>query len=180
MKICRPERDHGLALYRRFIDDGLGIQLQTPGRCARLLTDLNNFGPKGRQLEWTTSGPQTEVTFLDLTLTIRNGYVQAKTYQKPLNLHLYIPAHSAHLPSVAKSLIYGQIRRFWLQNTKQADFVDLTGKFFTHLKNRGYSTEFLETAFLQAAEKLQETSNYNKTKRNDNYEDRRVFLHVSQ
>ena len=54
----------------------------------------------------------TEVTFLDLSLKIGiDGRVRARTYEKPMNLHLNIPASSAHLPSVARGLIFGMLRQ---------------------------------------------------------------------
>ena len=103
-EIClcnKDRRDHGILLYRRFIDDVIVIQIQTQGSHAVLISDFNSFGPVGRRLEWLSSGPQEEVTFLDLNLRIlRNGSIVVRTHEKPLNLHLYIPAHSAHSPSV--------------------------------------------------------------------------------
>jgi hypothetical protein len=54
-------------------------------------------------------GLQKTVNFLDLTITINsNGLLTTKTYQKPTNLHLYLPPTSAHPPRVLKSIIYAK------------------------------------------------------------------------
>jgi hypothetical protein len=36
---------------------------------------------------------------MDLKLTLNNNHITSTLYEKPSNLHLYIPPHSAH-PSV--------------------------------------------------------------------------------
>ncbi len=76
------------------------------------------------------------MNFLDLTLTIKNKHITATTYQKPLNLYLYIPPLSAHPSSCFKGLITGEIYRYWLQNTNKADFINITTNFILHLLQR--------------------------------------------
>ena len=146
--------DHGITLYVRFIDDVFLIQNQTPGSHAVLANDFNNYGPPGKRLQWLSSGPQTQVTFLDLTLKIVANRIEVKTYEKPLNLHLYIPAFSAHSSAMAKGMIYGMLRRFWLQNTQTNDYIGLVRAFYHHLLERGYDHDFLQREFLAAAHKL--------------------------
>ena len=48
--------------------------------------DINDFGI----LKWNVEDPSLTVDFLDLTLTIEDGNIVSKTYQKPLNLYQYI------------------------------------------------------------------------------------------
>jgi len=74
------------------------------------VNDKKNFGPKDPQLIWDSSGPQQEIVFLDLSLRIAtNGQFHVSTYIEPLNLHLYIPAFSAHAPNVNCGMIYGML-----------------------------------------------------------------------
>ena len=49
--------------------------------------DIDDFGI----LKWNVEDPSLSVDFLDLTLTIEDGNIVSKTYQKPLNLG--IPLH---------------------------------------------------------------------------------------
>ena len=71
-----------------------------------------------------------------------------------MNLHLYIPGHSAHPPGLLKSLVCGQLLRFWTQNSLTSDYVHHTRAFFNHLIKRGYSREVLQKHFTDAATKL--------------------------
>lgn len=156
-RLCEPSMGHGILLYVRFIDDVFAIQVQQAGSHARLINDFNSFGPPGRRLKWLSSGPQTEVVFLDLSLQIgKDGRVRARTFEKPMNLHLYIPSFSAHSPSVARGLIFGMLRRYWLQNSRTADYQRFAGSFFQHLLDRGYNSDFLDGEFLAAAKKLEQ------------------------
>ena len=152
--ICKPGSGHGFLFYTQFIDDVYLIKHQCPGRFERLKQDFNSFGYEGWQLQWTSLGPQTKVNFLDLTLTIVGGQVEACTFEKSMNLHLYIPAFSAHSPSMTKGLIFGMLYHFWLQNSHVEDFSQCVSAFFMHLHNRGHHEEELLTAFLKLAAKL--------------------------
>jgi hypothetical protein len=151
-----PKKDElGIVFFRRFIDDGFVIQLMTPGVHARLVHIFNSFGEKGKRLQWTSTSPSNTVNFLDLGLYIdKDGFIKSRTYEKAMNLHLYIPHHSAHSPSVLKSLIHGQLRRFWLQNSNKNDYVVFVYRFLNHLVNRGYDRDELKPLFLEASDKL--------------------------
>jgi hypothetical protein len=109
-----------LLYFRRFIDDIFGIWWD-----ARDQTSWSNFQaslPFG-SLTWETTKLSNHVVFLDLKLNIdpTTHRITTKTYQKLMNLFLYIPPHSAHPAGVLKSIIYGNLRRYWIQNsnTKQ-------------------------------------------------------------
>jgi hypothetical protein len=79
---------------KRFIDDMLGIWCGSYADWEIFKASLNGFG----KLDWICSERLTSVTFLDLTITINAALnkIHTKTYQKPKNLHLYIPATSTH------------------------------------------------------------------------------------
>ena len=65
--------------------------------------DLNHFGI----LTWEINEPSLLVDFLDLTISIKNGRVETRTFQKELNLYLYLPPASAHPRNCIKGTIYG-------------------------------------------------------------------------
>jgi len=71
-----------------------------------------------------------------------------------MNLHLYIPPTSAHPPGVQKSLIFGNLQRYWKQNTYITNFIDIAKQFAHRLIARGYEKETIKKIFKEAAEKL--------------------------
>ena len=75
-----------------------------------------------------------------------------------MNLHLYIPPSSAHPPGVLRSLIFGLLRKYYLQNFDTRDFIDITTKFFHRLLDRDHSPQKLHELFLLAAQKLDKSS----------------------
>jgi hypothetical protein len=80
-----------------------------------------------------------------------------KTYQKDMNLYLYIPPLSAHPPSCFKGLITGETRRYWLQNNPN-DYQTILCKFIERLVERGHTLENLTPIFKHAATQLDSTN----------------------
>jgi hypothetical protein len=117
----------------------------------RFKKSLNGFD----KLNWVTSKCSTEVIFLDLRITINlQGYTEMKIYQKPMNLHLYIPGLSAHPEGCLKGTIFGNAIRYWHQNTHIINFKNLMAEFAKHLKKRGHKMTEVETMMLEAAKRL--------------------------
>jgi hypothetical protein len=117
--------------------------------------------------------PSKQVHFLDLTINLVESSINFSTYQKPLNLYLYIPPLSAHPNSCLKGLIKGEMNRYWLQNNPQ-DFQTLLSKFIERLHARGHTITDLAPLLLQAAATL--TSQKKNKKENDN-EDSTLYIH---
>ncbi|KAL7530298.1 hypothetical protein ACHAWF_003326, partial [Thalassiosira exigua] len=80
---------------------------------------LNNFGI----LTWTVDKPSKKCTFLDLNIKISGPMIKTTTYQKPLNLHLYLPGPLAHPKCSVKGTIFGLLRRYRKQNTLYQDYI---------------------------------------------------------
>jgi hypothetical protein len=90
--------------------------------------------------------------FLDLDITLgSDGRFSFKTYQKELNLHLYIPAASSHSPDTLKGMIYGNLQRYWRQNNKHEDYIIIVQAFGRHLTNRGHDIKTIITHLKDAA-----------------------------
>jgi hypothetical protein len=180
MSILNAEHnDLGIIFYRRFIDDAFIIQRSRdrPDRYDLLHQTMNSFGEDG--LEWTSEPPSTQVDFLDLTILIGNDRrISTKTFQKEMNLFLYIPPISSHSPSVLNGLIFGQLRRFWLQNSHTSDFIHCTHAFFNHLLARGHDSINIRRLFLLAAARLDLPTTLTPAKRPGPTAERPVFLHV--
>lgn len=78
--------------------------------------------PEGTSLLEAKMGkkkPNKNIDFLDLTILVQNnGMIITKTYQKSMNLHLYLLPHSSYPPKLFKSIIYSTIQKYWLKNIK--------------------------------------------------------------
>ena len=124
-----------LIYYKRYIDDIFGVWIDSPNTTWEDFKEtLNQFG----QLRWNIEDRTTSTNFLDLHISINNDKIETKTFQKPLNLYLYIPPTSAHPSSCFKGLITGEIIRYWSQNTKTQDFIHITQLFIQRLIQRGH------------------------------------------
>jgi hypothetical protein len=141
-----------LLYYRLYIENIFGIWLPpATGNNAvweHFKTTLNSWGT----LEWVIETPSKEAIFLDLNLNLKRegNTIQTSTYQKALNLYLYIPPSLAHPPSCLKGLISGELCRYWLQNNTN-DFQSILTKFIKCLTDRGHRINDLIPLFKQAA-----------------------------
>jgi len=175
--ILLPNFKSNLLYYRRYIDDIFGIWIPTTsGSNAEtwesFKKQLNSWG----NLKWVIEEPSLNTNFLDLTLSISESKILTKTFQKSMNLYLYIPASSAHPPSCLKGLIMGEMRRYWIQNNRD-DFEAILSKFILRLTERGHKIENLIPILMQAAASL--NSSVTQHRLNSPNETQTLYLHWS-
>ena len=88
-----------LLLFVRQIDDIFGIWIEDvdhPNAWEDFKRDLNYVC----KLDWKTTPLSRKVDFLDITICLSpTGEITTRTFQKAMNLFVYIPPHSSHLPS---------------------------------------------------------------------------------
>ena len=169
--IIMPNYASNLLYYRRFIDDGLGIWLNTNDQTfEQFQTDMNQFG----RLRWEFSTLQTTADFLDVHLEIQNLRITTCMHEKALNLYLYLPPHSAHPPGVLKSLIFGRLRQIHILCGEQEDKNKFIHLLFQRLLVRGYSADTLNPIFRDALSSI----NRPDLPRNNANMKKDLFLHV--
>ena len=148
-----------LLLYVRQIDDIFGVWIDDPEKpdaWEYFKRDLNS----ACKLDWSTTSLRTSVDFLDITISLsQSGTLSTRTYQKSENLFLYIPPHSSHPPGLMKSLIFGLLLTYYLQNTLATDFYRMTHLLFTRLQARGHLPENIRPIFLEATTWLEDRYN---------------------
>jgi hypothetical protein len=110
---------------------------------------LNNWG----NLKWKTKEPSTRIVFLDLNIHLQNSKIITSTYQKNMNLYLYIPPLSAHPPSCLKGLIAGEMHCHWLQNSPEK-YKSMLLNYIECLLDRGHTLANLTPTLTQAAQAL--------------------------
>ena len=143
-----------MPFYKRFIDDGIGVFVPPKGdpTCwQNFFDDLNNWG----KLKWTCDGHLDTLVFLDLTISINpDRSLHFRTFQKEMNLYLYIPPLSAHPDSTLRSLIYGRLRAYRLHNTSNEDFIAFSKLLVQRLSARGWPMSTLAPLFQAAYDDL--------------------------
>ena len=106
-----------LAFFKRFIDDGIGVWIPNsddPLAWPNFFEALNSWG----KLKWTCDGHVNSLVFLDLRIAIGpDRHLLFETYQKPMNLYLYIPPGSSHPKNMLRGLVLGRLCAYQLQNS---------------------------------------------------------------
>ncbi|KAL7546969.1 hypothetical protein ACHAWF_010289 [Thalassiosira exigua] len=148
-----PKYQNNLLLFRRFIDAMIGIWIGNDASFHDFKQDVDNFGI----LTWEFEEPSKSVDFLDLTIAIEGSSLTTKTYQKAMNLYQYIPPQSAHPPGMIKGIIFGLMRNYFLQNTRQLDYQDMAVKLFNRFVARGWDQATIKGHVLFADNRLRHT-----------------------
>jgi len=129
----------------RYIDDGLMIWNDCGKKYSfnKYLAMLT----KESGLRFTWQNHLESAVVLDIEVSWKDGNYLTKTYEKELNLYLYVAANSAHPPGILKSIVYGRILKYWKQNSKKEDFYYFCTQLFHRLQARGYHTSQLHPLF---------------------------------
>lgn len=154
----------------------LGIWIDTTDQQWELFkTRINQFG----NLKWNIENLSKSTTFLDLKLSIQQGLLITSTYQKPMNLYLYIPPMSAHPPSCFKGLITGELLRYWRQNTNINDFMSILSSFIQRLLQRGHNLDTLIPALQTTASLIDNRNTATLINNNDmkEHDDATLYIH---
>ena len=125
-------------LFKRFIDDGFGITKANKNEF-ELWVDEFNLLRESITIDKFKYGNQ--VDFMD------NGKFDVSVFQKEENKYMYIPATSGHQKHTINNFILGELRRYVRFNTIKKNFLKIKRKFFTRLRNRGYTKIFLARLF---------------------------------
>jgi hypothetical protein len=168
------EFQDSIEYYRRFIDDIFGIWKGNDTDWELFKARLNAFGT----LSWKTSPLSFSAVFLDLNIKLgAERRLVTSTYQKPMNLYLYIPPRSAHPPGVLKSVVYGNLRRFKLQNSNPNDYIKVSTHFAERLIARGHNKTLVRDLFMEAASDLDQAHRHNRRQCHDAEPSNTLFFH---
>jgi hypothetical protein len=152
-----PRHDSSLLDYSRYIDDVLGVWFHHPDpetdrqNFLALQDSMNGFG----KLKWEFTPLGKTVHFMDLVLRVTPRGIETSIYEKPLNLYLYIPPHSAHAPGILTGLVFGMMERIFCLTTHWRDQKTSIRNLFLRLCNRGYSSTALKPIFAAALDRIE-------------------------
>jgi hypothetical protein len=170
-----PRFASSLKSYSRYIDDVLGAWTHDADPAVDrqnyldFETSMNSFG----KLRWTFTPLQKEIAFMDLTLRVTRNGIQTRLYEKPLNLYLYIPPHSAHAPGILRGLVFGMTERIFRLTSRWQDKQSALRNLFLRLCTRGYTSTQLRPLFESALARID-----NRPLPDPWYHEKRCFLHL--
>ena len=124
---------------------------------------MNSWG----KLKWVISARSKKIDFLDLTISIEQGKLSARTFQKAMSLYLYIPLISAHPTSCFKGLIVGNFLCFRKQHNDE-NFCQLLANLAKHLLAQGHTIKAIKRHFLHAAATTDKSKLQEKQKNKNN------------
>ena len=133
------------------------------------------------KLNWTFVERCKQVDFLDLTIWLDpSGNISTRTFQKPMNLFLYITPDSAHPPGLIKSLVFGLLLTYYKHNTNSSDFLCMTSLLFQRLLNRSHQHNNLSDIFMSAITKIENNTQdiWKKTGTKSTEQENRLFFHI--
>eukprot|EP00957_Ditylum_brightwellii_P186288 14182506-Ditylum_brightwellii.AAC.1 len=81
-------------------------------------------------MEWIFELADTLAAFMDVTITIKDGKITTKLYEKSLIIYLYISPHSAHSPGVLNGIIFGRIHRVFTLCSERANISQPINQFY--------------------------------------------------
>ena len=136
----------------RFIDDICAIWIFEPGENQATSLPWKEFCAdlKFGRLTWKVTKPSRHAIFLDLNLYIVGKRIITSTYQKELNLYLYLPGSSAHTLGMIKGTIYGQLLRYYEHNSVYTDYLNVACLLYSRLLARGHRQQVIRPIFLEA------------------------------
>ena len=98
-------------------------------------------------LPWEFNVPTNKVDFMDLTISITSGQISMSMFEKLLNLHLYIPPHSAQPPGLLPGIVHSTLFRNFTLSSDHNDRILRTKVFFKRLQARGYKSDHIKPLF---------------------------------
>ena len=127
-------------------------------------------------LTWEFSERSKAVDFMDMTITINNSNtIETTLFEKRLNLHLYIPPHSAHPPGLLPGIVYSTLFRIFTLCSCETDKLQRTKVFFKRLIACGYKGNEIRGLFRKA---ITRAKSYNGPPNDDDADHNSIILHL--
>ena len=132
-------------------------------------------------LEWEVEERKTSVNFLDLTKYInKNRIIKTRTYQRSINLYLYLTPSWVHPLSLIRRMIYGMLIKNDEHKCHWKHYIGITVLLLWRLAMHGWDTTLLQRTFNEASEKV-ETKYPTQTNKKTGYHNNgkhRIFIYT--
>ena len=143
------EKDHKLRpmLWLRYIDDIFFIWQHDEKSLKHFIKFCDNFSSSRKmksKIKFETNMSETNVNFLDVTVSIKDNKLVTSLYTKPTDSHLYLNSKSCHPDHVIKNMPKGQFIRIKRICSEDKDFDHHARQMKAQFMARGYNKSNLE------------------------------------
>lgn len=132
-----------IKFYHRYMDVLLIVCSDTMGELNRFLLCLND---NALNLQFTGQMSNEPISFLDVTLSSRDGHITSSIYRKPNSGNTLLRADSGHPNHVTHSIPVGQFLRLRRVCSEEDDFQREKEKMSERFLIRGYNMGTLRRA----------------------------------
>lgn len=150
--------------WKRFIDDILMLWMGSQEELDVFIDHMNSFHPT---IKFTANSSTDSVPFLDINITLRDGFLRTDLYSKPTDAHAYLHSSSSHPRHTVKNIPYSLFIRLRRLCSTPDVFNSRCQELSQQLKCRGYNQKVISEA-RQKAESIprSESLQYKTKKRN--------------
>ncbi|XP_033117883.1 uncharacterized protein LOC117117624 [Anneissia japonica] len=128
-------------LFKRYIDDCVGAASCSYDELTNFINYMNSFHPA---IKFTHEISYTNVTFLDIDVSIKGSTLSTSVYYKPTDAHTYLNYESSHPPKCKDSIPYSQLVRLRRICKQDDDFKTRAKEMMSFFSNRGYPTNITD------------------------------------
>ena len=133
--------------WLRFLDDIFFIWTEGSDKLKVFVDYLNNLHPT---IKFTCSHSLTNVPFLDVMVSLKDGLIETDLYTKPTDKHQYLLISSCHPPHTKRSIPYSLALRLRRICSNYDTYKQRSQELMNYLVNRGYRLDFLKTQIQRA------------------------------
>lgn len=124
--------------WKRFIDDIFLLWTGTDEELATFMEFINSFH---QTIKFTYQSSSEKLSFLDVSVSLENGFLQTDLFTKPTDSHAFLCQNSCHPAHVKRNLPYSQFLRLRRLCSGEGRFQQRCDELERHLYARGYGRQ---------------------------------------
>ena len=137
------------------------IRTAGPEKLKVFVDYLNNLHST---IKFTCSHSPSNIPFLDVMVSIKDGSIETDLDTKPTDKHQYLLVSSCHPQHTKRSIPFGLALRLRRICSNPDNYKQRTNELIDYLANRGYDKTFLKTQIQRASDILRTDALTNKPK----------------
>jgi hypothetical protein len=134
--------------WKRFIDDIFMLWTSSEEDLDSFITFINNYHPS---IKFTSASSESSIPFLDILISLQDGYLQTDLYSKPTDAHAYLHHTSCHPHHTVNNIPYSLFIRLRRLCSSEENFQVRCDELTDQLKKRGHRTKTIARARTKAS-----------------------------